>query len=142
MFLSYYKNLSATSEAFDIDGWYRTGDVGYISAKTQQWYLQGRKKANFYVAHREVSPAEIEALLISHPEVLDAVVVSVRASTNVDAKIKACVVPRVAGALTEDQILKFMDGKLEEHKSITGGVQFVESVPRNATGKIIRWKVS
>jgi len=88
-----------------------------------------------------VSPVEIESLLVEHPDVVDAVVVPVWTGDTVGPKIKACVTPRLARAVTEDDVIAFMRGRLAEQKIITGGVEFIDSVPRNAAGKIVRWKI-
>lgn len=141
MFQRYYNEPEATEEAIDSAGWYRTGDIGYISSKTQQWYLVGRKKEVFRVNYLQVPPAEVEAELASHPDILDAVIVPIYQTGVVDPKIKAFVVPRSVGIVDETQILAFMKGRLAEHKEITGGVEFIDKVPRNATGKVMRWKL-
>ena len=141
MFQRYLREPITTKEAFDSDGWYRTGDIGYISSKTKQWYLVGRKKEVFKVLALQVSPAEVEAELVSHPDILDAVIVPIYSAGVVDPKIKAFVVPRSAGVISEKQILEYMKGRLAEYNDITGGVKFIDKVPRNATGKVMRWKL-
>jgi len=141
MFSEYYNNPSATADAFR-DGWFVTGDLGYISSATQQWYLIGRKKYVFQVGHEYVAPEEIESLLVSHPDVADAAIASIRLDGEVDPKIRAFVVPNSSGALTEAELLAFTSGKLAHWKTITGGITFVDHVPRNGLRKIIRWKLN
>ena len=138
MFSGYYKNPPATEQAFDKDGWFTTGDIGFISSSTKQWHLSGRKKEIFKVNYMQVSPEEIESVLTSHPDIADAAVAPVFDKSSVNPRIKAFIVPKAQDAITSDQILDFMQGKLAPHKTINGGVEFIDKVPRNPAGKMMR----
>lgn len=140
MFTDYYNNPTGTAGAFR-DGWFVTGDIGYISSKTQQWYLIGRKKYVFKVSGKYVAPEEIESLLVSHKDITDAAIAPFQVEGHKDPVIKAFVILKSQGALAETDILSFVEPRLTPEKMITGGVYFVDSIPRNGTRKIIRWKL-
>jgi acyl-CoA synthetase (AMP-forming)/AMP-acid ligase II len=70
----YWRNEAVTKEAFDGDGWLRTGDVGYMDEHGFTW-LVGRSKEMFKCNGLQVAPAELDALLMTHPAVSDAIVV-------------------------------------------------------------------
>jgi 4-coumarate--CoA ligase len=144
MFSGYYNDPEATALCFDEKGWFRTGDVGFISADTKQWYIVGRKKEIFKVNSWAVGPAEIETHLTMHPYIADAAVAPIYPNGNqniIAPKVKAFVITKPGANITEEQVLGYMSGRLAPHKTITGGVEFIESVPRNALGKIMRWKL-
>ena len=73
----YLNNSVATKEAFSEDGWVRTGDVGYV--RSGRWYIIDRTKDLIKVRGWQVSPAEIEASLLEHKDILDAAVIGVAA---------------------------------------------------------------
>ena len=86
----------------------------------------------------QVSPEEIESVLTSHPDIVDAAVAPVFEESNVNPKIKAFIVPRGGLIVTAEQVLDFMEGKLAPHKTINGGVETIETIPRNPAGKMMR----
>jgi 4-coumarate--CoA ligase len=72
----YWRNPRATAEVLTRDGWLRTGDIGYVDAEGKI-YIVDRKKELIKVRGNQVAPAELEAVLIKHPRILDAAVVGV-----------------------------------------------------------------
>lgn len=77
-------------------------------------------------------------MIIHHPEVTDAAVVGVQAS-NQDSEVpRAYVVRRPGSSLTEEDVRKYSSEKLAKYKSLDGGVKFVDAIPKNASGKILK----
>ncbi|KAJ9105311.1 hypothetical protein QFC21_001679 [Naganishia friedmannii] len=98
----YWRNETATRETFTSDGWYRTGDVAKIDADGY-WYIVDRLKEMIKVKGYQVAPAELESLLLSHPDVLDAGVIGAKAQDGVTELPRAFVVPR-AGVIADDKV--------------------------------------
>jgi acyl-coenzyme A synthetase/AMP-(fatty) acid ligase len=84
----------------------------------------------------QVAPAELEDILRSHPGIADAAVIGIPSDRSGEVP-KAFVVPREP-KLTEDDVKKFVAEKVSEHKHLAGGVQFITTVPKTASGKILR----
>jgi len=83
-----------------------------------------------------VAPAELEALLRHHPEVVDVAVIGIDDETYGEVP-RAYIVPK-SDSLTETEIHEFLQGKIATHKQIRGGVKFVNSIRKSASGKILR----
>ena len=85
----------------------------------------------------QVPPAELEALLVSHPDIEDAAVIGV---PNIEAgELPMAFVVRKAGAtLTERDVETFVDENVAPYKKLRGGVEFVEEIPKSLSGKILR----
>lgn len=84
----------------------------------------------------QVAPAELEDILRSHPGIADAAVIGIPHDRSGEVP-KAFIVPREP-KLTEDDVKEFVEQKVSEHKHLAGGVQFVTSIPKTASGKILR----
>jgi acyl-coenzyme A synthetase/AMP-(fatty) acid ligase len=84
----------------------------------------------------QVAPAELEDILRSHPGIADAAVIGIPHDRSGEVP-KAFIVLKEP-KLTEDDVKKFVAGKVSEHKHLTGGVQFVSAIPKNPSGKILR----
>jgi fatty-acyl-CoA synthase len=129
----YYKQPEATAAAFDAEGWFYTGDLGYRDARG---YIRivGRKKDMIIRGGYNIYPREIEDLLYYCPGVLEAAMVAVPDPVLGE---KTCVCIRVLPdvCLTESEIKDFCRGKLADYK-VPDYVQFVESFPQTVTGKI------
>ncbi|KAK9872488.1 hypothetical protein WA026_017956 [Henosepilachna vigintioctopunctata] len=85
----------------------------------------------------EVPPAEIEALLLTHPDIIDCGVVGIEDPRAGEIPI-AFVVKAENSYLTEKHVRKFVKGKLSPEKWLRGGVIFLEEIPKNPTGKVLR----
>lgn len=130
---SYLDNPLATAEAFTKDGWLKTGDIGYI--KDGKIYLIDRVKDMIKVNGWSVAPAELEAALYKSPKVLDAAVVGY--GSGVEEHPVIFVVPE--GEETKptnitDHLLHFV----ARFKVAKCEVKFIDSIPRNPSGKILR----
>lgn len=125
----------ATAEAFSHDGWVRTGDIGY--RKDGRWYVVDRTKDLIKVRGWQVSPAEIEASLIEHPDIIDAGVIGIPSQDGLGEVPQAFVVKNPQSVLTEKDIKTFLGARLARYKQVDH-VEFVDRVPRNPTGKILR----
>ncbi|CEJ94339.1 Putative Pc22g24780 protein [[Torrubiella] hemipterigena] len=137
----YFENPKANAESFDADGWYKTGDIGYCSAEGKKWYIVDRKKELIKVRGFQVAPPEIEAVLLAHPEIVDAAVIGIPVDGADGEQPRAYVVRRPGDkgqALTETHVKEYCRSKLAKYKALTGGVKFVESIPKNASGKILK----
>jgi acyl-CoA synthetase (AMP-forming)/AMP-acid ligase II len=137
----YFNNPEANSEAFDAEGWFKTGDIAYCDQRTRKWYIVDRRKELIKVRGFQVAPPELEAVLLSHPQIVDAAVIGI---TFADADIeypRAYVVRRSGdqGAkLTEAEIQEYVLSRLAKYKALTGGVKFVGAIARNPSGKILK----
>jgi acyl-CoA synthetase (AMP-forming)/AMP-acid ligase II len=123
------------AEVFLPDGSFRTGDVGWIDA--EGWvHLADRVKELIKVSGFQVAPAEIERVLATCPGVLDCAVYGMPDARKGE-RPKAAVVPDPANPPSAEDLLAFVAERLATYKHLAG-VMFVESIPRNAGGKILR----
>ena len=90
---------------------------------------------NIIVRGWQVSPAELEGILRAHPQIVDAAVIGVK-HNNSEAP-KAFVV-RVDVSLTEEAVKEYIASLLVSYKHLAGGVEFLETIPRSPSGKILR----
>jgi hypothetical protein len=131
----YLNNPAATTEAFSEDGWVRTGDVGYV--RSGRWYIIDRTKDLIKVRGWQVSPAEIEGSLLEHADIVDAAVIGVAALDGSGEVPLAFVVRKEGSRVSEQEIKAFLGERLARYKGVDQ-VSFVEKIPRNPTGKILR----
>lgn len=131
----YLNNSKATEEAFSDDGWVKSGDVGYV--RKGKWYVIDRTKDLIKVRGWQVSPAEIEAALLEHHAIMDAAVVGMPASDGSGEAPYGFVVKRPGVELQKDEVKAFLRERLARYKGIDQ-VKFVDHIPRNPTGKILR----
>lgn len=134
--LGYHKNPKANSEAFT-NGWFRTGDQGMISPKNVLT-LTGRLKELINRGGEKISPLEVDAILLDHPDVSEAVSFAV-SDIKYGEAVQAAVV--LSGDSNEDAIRSFCSNQLAEFK-IPDRIYIVEELPRTATGKIQRRHVA
>lgn len=133
----YFKNEEATRHSWDSQGFFKSGDLVEITPDTGLIYIMGRRKELIKVRGFQVAPAELEDMLISHPEVLDAAVTGIKTREDVEMP-KAYVVRRQGSTITGDQIKDYMGQRLARYKQLDGGVQFVDSIPRTPSGKVMK----
>ncbi|KAJ0422950.1 hypothetical protein BJY00DRAFT_62817 [Aspergillus carlsbadensis] len=141
----YYKNASANAESFDSGGWFHTGDIAYCARETKKWYIVDRKKELIKVRGFQVAPPELEGVLLSHPGIADAAVIGVKDQTGGrDGELPRAYVVRRGGGecewagLGEEEVKRHLAGRLAKYKALTGGVRFVDAIPKNASGKILK----
>jgi len=131
----YLNNENATLDALTADGWIRSGDLGYF--KEGKWYVADRTKDLIKVRGWQVSLAEIECALLKHPGITDAAVVGIRASYNSSERPEAFVVRKTGSTVNEKDIKSFLNDRLVKYKGVEK-VKFVDIIPRDPTGKILR----
>ncbi|RDD39445.1 4-coumarate--CoA ligase 1 [Trichoplax sp. H2] len=131
----YLKNKAATDRTIDTDGWLHTGDIGYFD-KEGDFFIVDRLKELIKYKGFQVPPAELEELLLTHPKIADVAVIGI---PDIDAGElpKAFVVKR-ANDVTEEEVIAFVASEVSPHKKLRGGVEFIESIPKSASGKILR----
>ncbi|QTD99167.1 FadD3 family acyl-CoA ligase [Streptomyces cyanogenus] len=131
----YYEDPLATAEAISEDGWLRTGDVGVLDA-AGNLRITDRLKDMFIVGGFNAYPAEIEQLLCTHPDVLDAAVIGVP-DARLGEVAKAYVVRRPGSLLTSADLIAWSRREMANYK-VPRSVEFVRSLPRNASGKVVK----
>lgn len=130
----YWKAPEETARALR-DGWLYTGDIGHVDAEGFT-YIVDRKKEMIKYKGFGVAPAEIEALLLEHPSVVDSAVIGVP-DDEAGELIKGLVVIREGNTVTPDEIVAFANGKLAGYKRVHH-VEFIGAIPKTASGKILR----
>lgn len=83
----YFENEAANAELFDADRWLKTGDIAYFEEGSRKLYIVDRKKEMIKVRGFQVAPPELEAVLLSHRQIVDAAVVRFRA-TRVSCRVR------------------------------------------------------
>lgn len=139
MVAGYFEDPKANAESFDSEGFFKTGDIVYREGKSKKWYIVDRKKELIKVRGFQVAPPELETVLLTHPGIVDAAVIGVQ-SAGVEMP-RAYVVKRPGKdgeGLDEERVKAYMGERLANFKELTGGVRFVEAIPKNASGKILK----
>jgi acyl-CoA synthetase (AMP-forming)/AMP-acid ligase II len=134
----YLNRPEETAESLDRDGWYHTGDVGYVD-EDGYFFIVDRTKELIKYKGMQVAPAELEALLLTHPAVLDAAVVR-RADEEAGEVPKAYVVRKpddASKATTGEAIMGWVAQRVAPHKRIRH-LEFIDQIPKSASGKILR----
>jgi acyl-CoA synthetase (AMP-forming)/AMP-acid ligase II len=131
--LGYLNDEEATAAIFPGDGWMRTGDVGRVD-ENGYFFIVDRLKELIKYKGYQVPPAELEAVLVSHPKVKDAGVIGVPMEDGGEAP-KACVVAE--DGLDADELIAYVAERVAPYKRVRE-VEFVDEVPKSASGKILR----
>lgn len=150
----YHNNEKATKETIIEDGWLRTGDIGHYD-ENSNFYITDRLKELIKVKGFQVAPAgivlnsiywniiinlifsELEEIIRDHPKIADAAVIGIPNALTGELP-RAYIVKKPNQEITEDEVKEFVAKKVAVYKRLDGGVEFVTSIPKNATGKIMR----
>ncbi|KAK5635150.1 hypothetical protein RRF57_010862 [Xylaria bambusicola] len=115
-------------------GWFRTGDIGVF--RDGYFFIVDRKKELIKYKGNQVAPAELDAVLLSHPKILDAAVIGVPGEgTEVP---RAYVVANQKEISGREIVEWFSKQGLSRYKSLRGGVVFIDAIPKSPSGKILR----
>ncbi|HEY3724572.1 MAG TPA: class I adenylate-forming enzyme family protein [Acidimicrobiia bacterium] len=135
----YYKDEAATASTWTEDGWLRSGDLGYLD-EDGFLYLVGRKKDLIIRGGNNIYPTDVEAVLLEHPDVQEAAVIGVPHQV-LGEDVAAFVVRRPGHALDAEGLLAFCEERLADYKR-PRQLFFVDELPRNATGKVMKHQLS
>ena len=130
----YWRAPEATAAALR-DGWYYSGDIGCVDERGYL-FIRDRKKEMIKFKGFGIAPAEIESLLLEHPAVADAAVIG-KPHPEAGEIPKAFVVRKPGRELAAGDVVAFVKGRLANYK-IPGEVEFVDSIPKTPSGKILR----
>ncbi|XP_068638490.1 4-coumarate--CoA ligase-like 1 [Aristolochia californica] len=131
----YYRKNEETERTIDPEGWLHTGDIGYIDEDGDIFIVDRIKELIKYKGF-QVAPAELEAILLTHPSVDDVAVVPLpdQEAGEVPA---ACVVMNPNATETEEDIMNYVASNVATYKRVRV-VQFVDTIPKSHSGKIMR----
>ena len=132
----YWKKSDATAETLSADGWLRTGDLGHMDEKDRLFISSGRIKDLIIRAGENVSPLAIENALMSHEAIAEVAAIGI-ANERIGEKVKVFAVLREGTQATEQELKELCRKKLPAFM-IPDLFQFMESLPKTATGKILK----
>jgi acyl-CoA synthetase (AMP-forming)/AMP-acid ligase II len=132
----YLGNDEATRDTIDDDGWLRTGDLARVDS-TGCVYIVDRLKELIKYKGYQVPPAELEAVLLTHPAIADAAVIGVRDADSGEEVPKAFVVRQSGADLTEAEVIDFVAREVAPYKKVRK-VAFIDAIPKSSAGKILR----
>lgn len=144
LFSGYLGNIKESVASLDTEGFYGTGDLLYVH--NSKVFHEGRIKEIMKVNGWQVSPSELEGVLLQHPRIEDVAVVgfSCLNPSGIPETLPRAYVVRTPSRrtdrspLTEDEVKDFLASKVISYKQLKGGVIFVKAIPRSNTGKILR----
>jgi acyl-CoA synthetase (AMP-forming)/AMP-acid ligase II len=132
----YLGHPDATAAMIDPDGWLHTGDIGHVDADGWLFIVDRVKEL---IKHKgfQVAPAELEALLLTHPGIADAAVIGVYNDDNNEIPHAYVVRRPTATDLSEGEVMMYVAERVAPYKRVRQ-VTFIDGVPRAASGKILR----
>jgi len=133
--LGYLNNAEATAETIDADGWLHTGDIGIIDEHAHMSIVDRMKELIKFKGF-QVAPAELEALLITHPKIADVAVIGVPDDEAGEIP-KAFVTTPPGETITLEEIQALVSEHLVSYKQIKQ-FEVIEAIPKSASGKILR----
>ncbi|KAK7270602.1 hypothetical protein RJT34_25895 [Clitoria ternatea] len=132
----YLNDAEATARTIDQDGWLHTGDIGYVDDDDEVFIVDRLKELIKYKAF-QVAPAELEALLLSHPHISDAAVVPMEDEAAGEVPVAFVVRSNSHIHITEDEIKHFISKQVVFYKRVNR-VFFIDAIPKSPSGKILR----
>ena len=133
----YFDNIEATNSTIRKDGWLHTGDIGKFEGDDGWLVITDRCKELIKYKGFQVPPAELEARILSMPSVKDCVVIPV-IDEEAGELPRAYVVKADGATITEQDVIQFVEKHVAPHKKLRGGVVFTDSIPKSASGKLLR----
>ena len=134
----YYKMPNATRDTVDADGWLHSGDIACRDAQGN-YRITGRLKDMIIRGGENIYPKEIEEFIYTHPDVQDVQVIGVP-DRRYGEEAMACIILKEGGTVTEPEMREYITASLARHK-VPRYIEFVESFPMNAAGKILKYKM-
>lgn len=134
----YWNRPEATAESIDAEGWFHTGDVGYVDADGFL-YVTDRIKDMVITGGENVYPAEVESVLYAHPAVAEVAVIGLPDERFGEA-VTAVVVLRPDTTLSLEELRDFATASLARYK-LPSRLQVVEGLPRNPAGKVLKFEL-
>lgn len=134
----YYKMPKATASAIDKDGWLHTGDLACRTPEGN-YRITGRLKDMIIRGGENIYPKEIEEFIYTHPKVSDVQVIGVP-DEKYGEEVMACIILKEGEQMTEQEMKDFIGANMARHK-VPRYVEFVDSFPMNAAGKILKFKM-
>lgn len=135
----YWRNPTATAGTMS-DGWLRTGDMARV--ENGRWFIVDRLKELIKVKGFQVAPAELEGLLLENPKVADVGVVGVVIQGGECPRAYVALKPGMTA--TKREIAEFVEKQTTRYKWLTGGVVFVDDIPKNPVSfdrPIDKWRL-
>jgi acyl-CoA synthetase (AMP-forming)/AMP-acid ligase II len=133
--VGYLGDATATADMLDADGFLHTGDIATVSAQGYVTIVDRLKELIKYKGY-QVAPAELEALLLSHPAIADAAVIGVRDEDDQEEP-KAFVVVQAGATLSAAEVIDFVAARVAPYKKVRQ-VEFIDAIPKSASGKVLR----
>jgi acyl-CoA synthetase (AMP-forming)/AMP-acid ligase II len=131
----YLDDPEANAMTLEPDGWLHTGDIGHVDADGYLYVVDRLKELIKYRGF-QVPPAELEALLVQHPQVMDAAVIPAP-DPNAGEIPKAFVVLAPGAEVTEGQLMSYVSERVPSYRKVRR-VEFIDEIPRSLSGKILR----
>lgn len=132
----YLGNEAATRETIDADGFLHTGDLAQVDSYGCVYVVDRLKELIKYKGY-QVPPAELEAVLLGHPNIADAAVIGVQDKESGEEVPKAFVVKQPSSELSADEVMAFVAGLVAPYKKVRQ-VEFIDAIPKSSAGKILR----
>jgi acyl-CoA synthetase (AMP-forming)/AMP-acid ligase II len=129
----YINNPQATAHATDDDGWFRSGDVARVDEDGSLWIVDRIKELIKYKGY-QIAPAELEALLLTHPAIIDAAVIGLPDEEAGEVP-KAFVV--ASEPITPEAVTQFVAEHVAPYKKVRA-VEIIDEIPKSPSGKILR----
>ena len=133
--VGYLNNPEATAATLDDEGYLHTGDVAEVTEEGVFSIVDRVKELIKYKGY-QVPPAELEALLLTHPKIADSAVIGVKDAEGEEVP-KAFVVLQSGAELGADEVMSFVAERIAPHKKVRV-VEFIDVIPKSASGKILR----
>lgn len=134
----YYKMEEATAQIIDKDGWLHSGDLATVD-ENGYYKITGRIKDMIIRGGENIYPKEIEELLYTLPQISDVQVIGVPSKVYGE-EIMACIILKEGETMTSDEVKAFVKANMAKHK-VPSYVEFVDSFPLTASGKIQKYKM-
>jgi long-chain acyl-CoA synthetase len=131
----YYNLPDATKETFTRDGWFKTGDIGFLD-EDDYLYIRDRKKDMIIIKGLKVFSAQIEAVLAEHPEIEESAVVGIP-DEHGDETVKAFIVLKPGSKGDKTSLMKYCREKFDSYKR-PRDIEIVEALPKNSLQKVLK----
>ena len=134
----YYKMPQGTADTIDKDGWLHSGDLACMDEEGNV-RITGRLKDMIIRGGENIYPKEIEEFIYTHPQTKDVQVIGVP-DKKYGEEIMACIILKEPGSVTVEEMTAYIKASMARHK-VPKYIEFVESFPMNAAGKILKYKM-